>query len=88
MNKWGLAVKETIFQFAVLHILMIAFQAIRTGDFQLVHLASILDLHFFFDNVPYTVSSNLLLYVPVTLLLLVNFLVLRRKNPEPKGLSG
>lgn len=80
MNKWGLAIKETVFQVAALHILMITFQAIRTGDFQLVHLASILDLHFFFEDVPYTVSSNLLLYVSVALLLLVNFLVLRRKT--------
>jgi hypothetical protein len=86
MKKWGLALKETIFQLAVLHLLMIGVQAIRSGDFQLVHLASILDLRFVLEDVSYSISSNLLFYVPIVLLFLVNFALLsRKKSPSQKG---
>jgi len=82
MKIVGQAIKETIFQFAVLHIVLIAYQAIRTGDLRFVHLASIMNLTFFFEDISFTLSSNLLLFVPVVLLLLVNFVLLRRQSPK------
>lgn len=82
MNKLGPAIKETIFQLAVLHSALIAVQAIRTGEYQVVHLASILDLHFLLEDVSYSFLSNVLLYVPVVTLLLVNFILLGRNTPQ------
>ncbi len=82
MNKLGRAIKETIFQLAVLHSILIVIQAIRTGDYQLVHLASIMDLHFLFKDVSYTFLSNVLYFIPVVILLLVNFILPARKTSQ------
>jgi hypothetical protein len=72
-STWFRAFRDTVFQFACLHLLLIAIQALRTGDYKLVHMASILDLNFWFQNVPYTLLSNLLLFIPIVVVFFINF---------------
>lgn len=74
MNKtWFRAFEKTVFQLACLHVLLIVIQAVRTGDYKLVHLSSIMDLGFWIQNPPYTSISNLLLFVPIVALFFLNF---------------
>lgn len=74
MNKsWFRAFKETIFQLACLHVLLIVIQAVRTSNYDLVHLSSIMDLGFWVENPPYSFLSNLLLFVPIVALFFFNF---------------
>lgn len=71
-NKWLRAFERTLFLGAFVHLTLIAIQAFRTGDWQLVHLSSILDLQFFFDNVSYSPLTNLLLFIPIALVFFIN----------------
>lgn len=72
-KTWFLALEHTIFQLACLHVVLIAFQAVRTADYKLLHLSSIMDLGFFMQNPPYSFVSNLLLFIPIVALFFLNF---------------
>lgn len=71
-----IAIKETIFQFAALHLVILVFQAIRRGELVHLNMASVLDLRFLIPDLEYTFETGLILVIPVVLVLMVNYILI------------
>lgn len=72
------ALKETIFQIAVLHLLLLIFQALRTGDFMYLSIANILDFHLFIEGFEYTATTAIFSGLPVLILFVTNYVRSRK----------
>ncbi len=74
------ALEKTIFISACIHLFFIFVEAVRTGNFTILHMASILDLNFFFP-IEYTWTTAVLSCLPIVLIF-VYFLLREKKSPE------
>ncbi len=74
------ALEKTIFVGACIHLFFIFIEAVRTGNLTIIHMASILDLNFFFP-IEYTLTTAVLSCLPIVLIF-VYFLYREKKSPQ------
>lgn len=79
------ALKETIFNIAVLHLVLLAVYVGISGDFSFFSMASILDMKLFFPDVDYGSTTLALMgLLPVLMLWGFHYFRLLRKMPMHK----
>lgn len=78
------ALKKTILTGASVHLLLIAFQAWRVSDINLLNIYNILDLDFFLPSLAYGIENFICSWIFITAIFMIMLLVSQRQSKKTK----
>ncbi len=79
-KRFWLAIKETIFIIALIHIILLVIYAVLSGNFVYLNVANILDIQLFFRQLEYTPLVGLIGWIFVVALFVWNYFRLQKRR--------